>query len=214
MPGTFITFEGGEGTGKSTQAARLAAAVSATGREVVLTREPGGTAFAENVRRLVLDAALPRSVLAEALLFAAARADHVDRLIRPALERDAVVISDRFADSTRAYQGAAAGFDPATLRDLERIATGGLMPHLTVILDLPADIGLARARRRSAGGGPGDDIFETRDMTFHERLRQGFLAIATAEPGRCAVIDAGGTADEVAERVRAAVTGRLDLGVR
>ena len=212
MTGTFITFEGGEGTGKSTQAARLAAAVSATGREVVQTREPGGTAFAENVRRLVLDAALPRSVLAEALLFAAARADHVDRLIRPALERGAMVISDRFADSTRAYQGAAAGLDTATLLDLERIATGGLMPHLTVILDLPADVGLARARRRSAGGQPGDDIFETRDTAFHERLRQGFLAIAIAEPGRCAVVDAGGTADEVAERVRAAVAGRLDLG--
>jgi dTMP kinase len=201
--GRFITFEGGEGTGKSTQTTLLGRRLVAAGRTVVETREPGGTPLAERIRELVLTAELQRSVLAEALLFSAARADHVDACIRPALQRGAWVVSDRFADSTRAYQGAAAGLPAATIDSLEQLAVADCRPDLTVVLDLPAAVGLARAtaRRDAARRAGGADAFESRVVAFHERLRQGFLAIAAAEPQRCLVVDATQSADVIADEV-------------
>ncbi|WP_342151151.1 dTMP kinase [Methylorubrum sp. SB2] len=209
--GVFITFEGGEGAGKSTQIARLAAALrTASGREVVTTREPGGTPRAEGYRAALLrGVAKPFGPFAEALMFAAARIDHVDALIRPALARGAIVLCDRFADSTRAYQGAAGGLDPALIVSLERVTLQGLRPDLTLILDLPAEAGLARARRR---GGEGADRFEAEALSFHERLRSAFLAIAAAEPARCRVIDASPGPEAVEAAIRAAVAShRPDL---
>ena len=211
--GVFITFEGGEGAGKSTQIARLAATLRAgSGREVVTTREPGGTKRAEAYREALLrGVAKPFGPFAEALIFAAARIDHVDALIRPALTRGAVVLCDRFADSTRAYQGAAGGLDPALIASLERVTLGDLAPDLTLILDLPAPAGLARARRR-AGEEAGDgspDRFEAEALGFHERLRAAFRAIAEAEPGRCRVIDAEPEPDVVEAAIRAAVAARI-----
>jgi dTMP kinase len=210
--GVFITFEGGEGAGKSTQIARLAATLRAgSGREVVTTREPGGTKRAEAFREALLrGVAKPYGPFAEALIFAAARIDHVDHLIRPALARGAVVLCDRFADSTRAYQGAAGGLDPALIASLERVTLEGLRPDLTLILDLPAQAGLARARRRGEGEGP--DRFEAEASSFHERLRSAFRAIAEAEPERCRVIDAEPGPDVVEAAIRKAVAAhRPDL---
>ena len=222
--GVFITFEGGEGAGKSTQVARLADFLRArTGREVVATREPGGTPKAEAIREAVLaGAAKPYGPFAEALMFCAARIDHLDRLIRPALTRGAVVLCDRFADSTRAYQGAADGVEQPVLRALERVTIGPTRPDLTLILDLPPEAGLARARARagtaregmdkSADKGLGADRvdrFESEVITFHERLRAGFRAIAEAEPKRCVLIAADADAEAVEAAIRAAVAARL-----
>ncbi|WP_232630997.1 dTMP kinase [Methylobacterium sp. Leaf118] len=209
--GVFITFEGGEGAGKSTQIARLAAALrAASGREVVVTREPGGTARAEAYREALLrGVAKPFGPFAEALVFAAARIDHVDALIRPALARGAVVLCDRFADSTRAYQGAAGGLDPALIASLERVTLGDLAPDLTLILDVPAQAGLARARRRSGEETGAPDRFEGEALGFHERLRAAFRGIAEAEPARCRVIDAEPEPDAVEAAIRKAVAARL-----
>ncbi|GBU19113.1 MULTISPECIES: dTMP kinase [Methylobacterium] len=213
MRGRLVTFEGGEGVGKSTQVERLARTLRAAGREVVATREPGGTERAEAIRAALLSgAAKPYGPFAEALLFSAARIDHLDRLIRPALERGAVVLCDRFSDSTRAYQGAAGGLDAGTIAALERVTLGGLSPDLTLILDLPPETGLARARARAAdtgGEGAEADRFEAEALAFHARLREAFLAIAAAEPARCAVIDAGLPPDAVEAAVREAVADRL-----
>ncbi|GJD53418.1 Thymidylate kinase [Methylobacterium crusticola] len=223
-PGLFITFEGGEGAGKSTQIARLAARLRAGplarpasregapagGREVVTTREPGGSPRAEQIRTALLaGAAKPYGPFAEALLFSAARLDHLETLIRPALARGAVVLCDRFSDSTRAYQGAAGGVDPETLAALERVVVGATRPHLTLVLDLPPEVGLARARARDRAGARGPDRFEAEALGFHQRLRAAYRAIAEAEPTRCAVIDAHGSPDAVAQAIRAAVAGRL-----
>jgi len=210
--GVFITFEGGEGAGKSTQIARLAATLRAgSGREVVTTREPGGTPRAEHYREALLrGVAKPYGPFAEALMFAAARIDHVDGLIRPALARGAIVLCDRFADSTRAYQGAAGGLDPALIASLERVTLQDLRPDLTLILDLPAAAGLARARRRGEAEAP--DRFEAEALGFHERLRSAFLAIAAAEPVRCRVIDASPGPDAVEAAIRAGIAAhRSDL---
>lgn len=212
LKGVFITFEGGEGAGKSTQIARLAEHLRASGREVVTTREPGGTPRAEVLREALLSgAAKPHGPLAEALLFAAARIDHLDALIRPALERGAIVLCDRFADSTRAYQGAAGGLDGDTLRALERVTLDGTRPDLTLILDLLPETGLTRARMRSERGGreATPDRFESEAIGFHLRLREAFRAIAQAEPGRCVLIDAEPAAEAVAMAIREAVTARL-----
>ncbi|GJE77898.1 dTMP kinase [Methylorubrum suomiense] len=212
--GVFITFEGGEGAGKSTQIARLAATLrERSGREVVTTREPGGTQRAERYREALLrGVAKPFGPFAEALIFAAARIDHIDALIRPALERGAIVLCDRFADSTRAYQGAAGGLDPALIASLERVTLGALRPDLTLILDLPAPAGLARARRRSGEGGEAPDRFEAEALGFHERLRAAFRSIAEAEPERCRVIDAEPGPDAVEAAIRAALAAlRPDL---
>lgn len=206
--GIFITFEGGEGAGKSTQVSRLAATLRArTGRPVVVTREPGGTSQAEEIRAALLaGAAKPYGPFAEALLFSAARLDHLDRLIRPALARGETVICDRFIDSTRAYQGAAGGLDASVLTALERVVVGRTRPDLTLILDLPPETGLARAAAR---GGEGPDRFEAEALSFHARLRAAFLAIAANEPGRCAVIDAAAGPDAVEAAIAVTVATRL-----
>lgn len=204
--GRFITFEGGEGAGKSTQVQRLAARLRAAGRDVVTTREPGGSPGAESIRDIVLQGDADRwSATTETLLMYAARRDHIERVIRPSLARGAWVVCDRFADSTRAYQGAAGGVEPSFIAALETFVLEATRPHLTLIFDLPAEVGLERAHARAGG----EMRFESKGMAFHERLREGFRAIAQAEPGRCAVIDATGSMDQVEADVWAAVETRL-----
>ncbi|MGZ8389815.1 MAG: dTMP kinase [Rhodoplanes sp.] len=206
MPGKFITFEGGEGTGKSTQASLLAGRLKGLGIEVVLTREPGGSAGAEVIRHVILSgAAKPLGPDVEAVLFAAARADHLDQVIRPALERGAWVVCDRFVDSTRVYQGALGQVDPRLLRGLERVTIGAAVPDLTVILDIAPEIGLQRARSRGANA----DRFENEGQDFHEQLRAAYREIAAREPGRCILIDADAAEGKVAEEVWDAVRRRL-----
>ena len=203
----FITFEGGEGAGKSTQLKRLVARLASAGREVVATREPGGSPGAESIRELVLNGAADRwSPVTETLLMYAARRDHVERVIRPALARGAWVVCDRFADSTRAYQGAAGGTDPGLIAAMETFILEDTRPDLTLIFDLSVEAGLARATARAGA----ELRFESKGLAFHERLRAGFLAIAQAEPKRCAVIDAAGTVEAVEARVWTAVRERLD----
>jgi dTMP kinase len=213
--GRFITFEGGEGAGKSTQVRLLAERLTSCGRTTVLTREPGGTPFAEKVREIVLapDTA-PKSPLAEALLFSAARADHVEQLIAPALQRGDWVISDRFADSTRAYQGAGGGLARETVLEIERIALAGLLPDLTVVLDVDPVVGLARADQRRGAQTQGafivTDTFESRRLAFHQRLRQGFLDLARAEPERIVVLDGFQNSLTIADAVWQHVEMRLN----
>jgi dTMP kinase len=204
--GRFITFEGGEGVGKSTQIRRLAETLRGRGIDVVTTREPGGSPGAEVLREVVLSgAARSYGPFAEALLFAAARDDHLDVTIRPALAAGKWVLSDLFADSTRAYQGIAGKVEPDLLRTLERLIVGDTRPDLTLILDLPVAEGLKRVRAR--GGEP--DRFESEGLVFHERLRRAFLGIALAEPQRCVVVDANRPEDDVAADVLHAVQERL-----
>ena len=209
--GVFITFEGGEGAGKSTQVGRLARTLGA--HTVTTTREPGGSVRAEEIRAALLaGVAKPYGPFAEALLFSAARIDHLDRLIRPALASGEIVLCDRFMDSTRAYQGAAGGLDAAAVTALERVVVGPTRPDLTLVFDLDPEIGLARARARAAGQGGGQggpDRFEAEALAFHARLRDAFRAIAEAEPARCVLIDAARDPDAVAEAVRQAVAARL-----
>jgi dTMP kinase len=207
--GLFLTLEGGEGVGKSTQVRRLVERLTDAGRPARSTREPGGSAKAEAIRTLLLSgAAQPLGPAAEAILFAAARIDHVDRLIRPMLAAGVSVVSDRFTDSTRVYQGSNGHVDARAIASLEAVAVGPTRPDLTVILDLPVEVGLARAAvRRSQGARP--DRFEQEGLAFHARLRDGFLAIARQEPGRCVVVDAMGTADEVADAIWRATLERL-----
>ncbi len=206
--GIFITFEGGEGAGKSTQLRLLADHLAAAGREVVTTREPGGSEGAETIRNLLVQGAAERwSPMSETLLLYAARADHLERKIRPALARGAIVLSDRFADSTRAYQGAAGGVAPDFIDRLEREVLGETRPDLTLILDLPAEAGLARA----AGRGGAEARFESKGLAFHERLRAGFLAVAKAEPERCEVIDADRPLEAIQADISRVVDARLAL---
>ncbi|MBW3622683.1 MAG: dTMP kinase [Armatimonadetes bacterium] len=193
MKGLFITLEGPEGAGKSLQTGRLAERLRASGREVVLTREPGGTPAAEVLRSIALETPLhPR---AELLVFLAARAEHVERLIRPALSRGAIVLCDRFIDSTVAYQGYGLGLDPEQIRSLNAYATDGLLPDLTLVLDIPPLLGFSRR-----GETRGDNI-ERREDSFHERLREGFLAEARREPERIRVVDGTAEVEAVAERI-------------
>jgi dTMP kinase len=208
MRGRFITLEGGEGSGKSTQAALLAQRLRALGVGVVLTREPGGSPGAEAIRHVLLSGAVaPLGAAAEALLFAAARDDHVRSTIEPALARGAWVVCDRFFDSTRVYQGALGGLDDKLLRALERVTVGNLEPDLTFILDVPAELGLERAAKRGDGSG---DRFESEPPAFHAELREAFRLLALREPGRCVIIDATGPEAVVAERIWKAVNERLD----
>lgn len=208
MRGRFITFEGGEGAGKSTQVKRLAARLQGEGREVVTTREPGGSPGAESIRDIVLRGEADRwSPVTETLLMYAARRDHIERVIRPALARGAWVVCDRFADSTRAYQGAAGGTDPGLISALETYILEDVRPDLTLVFDLPPDVGLERAHARAGA----EMRFESKGMAFHERLRDGFRAIARAEPDRCAVIDAAAPMDAVETAVWAAVSERLTV---
>lgn len=212
MRGSFITFEGGEGSGKSTHARLLADRLNAMGIEVVLTREPGGSAGAEIIRHILLSGiAKPLGAETEAILFAAARDDHVRATIRPAIEAGKWVICDRFIDSTRVYQGALGKVDPKLIRGLERVTVGTAMPDLTFILDVPAPIGLARATRRRGKGAT--DRFEAESIDFHEELRRAYLSLAEREPKRCVVIDGRAPREVVSERIWATVEQRLQPGL-
>jgi dTMP kinase len=209
MRGKFITFEGGEGTGKSTQAAMLALRLEALGLAVKLTREPGGSPGAEIIRHVLLSgAAKPFGPEVEAMLFAAARDDHVRCTIQPALDAGRWVICDRFIDSTRVYQGIVGAVDEHVIRRLERVSIGDLAPDLTLILDVPVDVGHERVKLRRGEAAP--DRFEAENVEFHEKLREAFLAIAQSEPDRCAVIDAAGMKEDVARQIWDAVNTRLD----
>ncbi len=206
MRGRFITLEGGEGAGKSTQAALLADDLRGTGLDVVVTREPGGAPGAEDIRALLVNGEVGRwRPLTEALLHYAARREHLDATILPALAAGRWVVCDRFADSTLAYQGYGHGLDRETVARLHRLVVGDLGPDLTIILDLPVDEGLARAAGRGAGG----DRYERMDRQFHERLRQGFLDIARRNLDRCAVVDATAPLDQVQHEIRRIVQARL-----
>lgn len=207
MRGRFITLEGGEGVGKSTQARALAAALEARGLPVLLTREPGGSAGAEAIRALLLSGAADRwSVPAEALLFAAARADHVEKTIRPALAAGQWVICDRFLDSSRAYQGMAEEMTDADIMQLHRIGSGGLLPDRTLLLAMADAEGAERARARD--GGMADRI-GGRDAAFHARVAAAFAHFAAQEPERVHRIDASGAAEEVTQRLLAALADLL-----
>jgi dTMP kinase len=203
--GFLLTLEGPEGSGKSTQAQRLAARLAAAGRSCVVTREPGGTAVGEEIRRILLHAReLAPVPAADALLFSAARAQLVAEVIRPALERGDVVVCDRYTDSTLAYQGFGAGQPAAELRKLARFATGGLEPDLTVLIDLPEEEGLRRK-----GAGETTRFEEREDLAFHHRVRHGFLELAAAEPDRFMVLDGRLSADQIEQAVAAALGPRL-----
>jgi len=204
--GRFITLEGGEGAGKSTQIARLKAFLEQQGRAVVTTREPGGAPGAEMVRKLLVEGPVERwDGVTEALLHFAARREHLRSTVWPALKRNDWVVSDRFADSTMAYQGYGHGIDRTLLDKLYGIAVGDFRPDLTLILDLPVEVGLARASARRGN----ETRYESLPRDFHERVRKGFLDIAAAEPARCAVIDATADVDAVASAIAEAVTLHL-----
>jgi dTMP kinase len=208
MAGRFITLEGGEGTGKSTQIRRLASALEARGIAVLATREPGGAPGAEQIRKLMVEGEPGRwDPITETLLAYAARADHVARTIGPALLAETWVISDRFNDSTFAYQGVGRGVPRETIRRIDAAVLDDFAPDLTLILDLDVTVGLERARARSGA----ENRFEKFGTDFHEKLRQAFLDIAKRSPDRCRVIDAAGTEDQVAEAIFAAVSHRFDL---
>lgn len=208
MKGRFITFEGGEGTGKSTQAAMLAERLKSLGISVVLTREPGGSTGAEAVRHVLLSGgAKPLGVHAEAILFAAARDDHVRQVIRPALACGHWVVCDRFADSTRVYQGVLGNLDPRFIHGLERLTVGDLKPDLTLILDLAPELGLKRALRRRNRRKA--DRFEAESLEFHHRLREAYRRLAETEPDRCVLIDASAHVKTVAAKIWSVVSQRL-----
>jgi dTMP kinase len=209
--GRFITFEGGEGAGKSTQVRALAARLEARGVDVAVTREPGGSPGAEDIRRLLVEGVPGRwDVLSETLLIFAARADHVAKTIRPALQRGAVVLCDRFTDSTYAYQGAGRGLPRETIRRIEAIAVPDLKPDLTFVLDLPAEEGLQRASARRHG----ETRFENFDAAFHERLRDAFRDIAKQNTARCVVIDAMQSVETVEVEIWKVVEARVLSGAR
>jgi dTMP kinase len=206
--GRFITLEGGEGTGKSTQVRRLAAALEARGLKTLITREPGGAPGAEEIRKLMVEGEPGRwNAITETLLAYAARADHVARTIGPALKEGRWVISDRFSDSTFAYQGVGRGLDRETIRRIDSAVLDDFTPDLTLVLDLDVAIGLGRANARVGA----ENRFEKFGPEFHEKLRQAFLDIAKRFPERCRVIDASGTEDAVAAAIFEAVQRRFDL---
>lgn len=208
MRGKFITFEGGEGTGKSTQAAALALRLESLGIGVTLTREPGGSPGAEIMRHVLLSgAAKPFGPEAEAMLFAAARDDHIRCTILPALEAGKWVVCDRFVDSTRVYQGVVGEVDHRFIKALERVSVGDLRPDLTIVLDVPAERGLQRAAGRRGHEKP--DRFEAETIDFHERLRQAYLMLAAGEPNRCVIVDASAPKKAVSTRIWQAVSTRL-----
>ncbi|MET0171821.1 MAG: dTMP kinase [Agrobacterium vaccinii] len=199
--GLFISFEGGEGAGKSTQITLLAETLRKRGLDVVVTREPGGSPGAEAVRHVLLSgAAEPFGVRMEAMLFAAARNDHVEEVIRPALNKGAVVLCDRFLDSSRVYQGTTGNLEPEFIETLQRIAIDGTMPDMTLIFDIPAASGLARARKR-ADEGATPDRFEKEELEMHEKRREAYLDIALNEPRRCRIVNADQPREKVTEDV-------------
>jgi dTMP kinase len=207
--GLFITFEGPEGSGKTTQMHVLAGYLRGQGRDVLTTREPGGTPIGDRVRSILLDPAhtemLPRT---EFLLFSAARAQHVDQVIQPHLARDGIVLCDRFADSSLAYQGYGYRLDLEIRQAITHFATGGLVPDLTLYFDLPVEIGL---RRKAGGDGDAWNRMEQKEIAFHERVRAGYLAMAAQEPERWFVVDATRDVEAVQATIRELVTRRLDL---
>lgn len=205
MPGLFVTFEGGEGSGKSTQITRLAARLKALGRDPFVTREPGGTPLAESIRGLLLDATTAPGAMTEALLMVAARSDLVSTSIRPALKAGRVVLCDRYTDSTLAYQGAGRGLESATLVSWNRAATGGLTPDLTLLFDVTPELGLAR-RARAAGTANRLDL---EPEAFHDRVRARYLELAELEPERFIVLDAALSPEQLETAVWAAVSLRL-----
>ena len=206
LAGRFITLEGGEGVGKSTQIRRLAEALTARGHTVVTTREPGGTEGAEAIRGLLLSGGQDRwNDATEALLFAAARADHVAKLIRPSIAAGSCVLCDRFVDSTRAYQGGAGGVSDADILDLHRVGSGGLLPDRTIVLDLPVDEGARRAAARSAE----TDRMGAKSTDYYERVAARFRELAAQEPGRFRVTDASGSPEEVTARILDALADLL-----
>jgi dTMP kinase len=206
--GRFITFEGGEGSGKSTQIKTLAQRLDAAKLRAIVTREPGGSPGAEIIRHLVLSGmGKLLGAEAETLLFAAARDDHVHTVIEPALNQGIWVLCDRFSDSTRVYQGRLGKVAPEVLNAMERVTIGDLKPDLTVILDIPVEIGMQRAAARRGRGAP--DRFEAEEVKFHQQLREAYMQIAKAEPQRCVLIDANADADTVAARVWATLRERF-----
>ena len=208
MRARFITLEGGEGAGKSTHARRLAAALDARRIASIVTREPGGSPGAEEIRKLMVEGEPGRwNPITETLLAYAARADHVARIIGPALTDGRWVISDRFSDSTYAYQGVGRGVERETIRRIDSAVLDDFAPDLTLIMDLDVQIGLARAHARAGA----ENRFEKFGVQFHEKLRQAFLDIARRNPDRCRVIDASGTEDEVADQIFTTVGARFDL---
>jgi dTMP kinase len=216
--GKFITLEGGEGGGKTTQAALLAEKLRRADLTVFKTREPGGTPRAEEIRELLLSGKAKRfGPLGEAVLFYAARESHLELAIRPAIERGEWVVCDRFSDSTRAYQGAAGGLPLSVIGILDTAVVGPTRPDLTIIFDLPPELGLRRIAERKRQGANGEaggtvlDRFETMNMAFHRSLREEFLAIAKAEPERCVVVDASRGVQQVADETWTAVRQRLKI---
>jgi dTMP kinase len=206
--GKFITFEGGEGSGKSTQIKMLAERLAKARQRAIVTREPGGSPGAEIMRHLVLSGmGKLLGPEAETLLFAAARDDHVRTVIQPALSQGTWVLCDRFSDSTRAYQGRLGQVEPGVLNAMQRVTIGDLKPDLTIILDIPVEVGLQRAAARRGSGAP--DRFESEDLQFHQGLRDAYRQIAADDPQRCVLIDADADADTVADRVWAAVRERV-----
>lgn len=210
----FISFEGIDGCGKTTQLERLRARLIDCGFDVVATREPGGTALAETIRHAILHSAHPLAPPSELLLFGAARAQHVAEIIRPAMERGAVVLSDRFSDSGVAYQGGGLGIDAGFIRRMNDFATQGLQPNLTFVLDVPPEIGLQRRRRQQGidssahGDRTDDDRIEQRGLEFQSRVRAAFLELAETEPQRIVVVDAAASADLIHERIYAELQRR------
>ena len=208
--GQFITFEGGEGTGKTTQVQLLASLLRARGHDVVTTREPGGAAGADTIRSLLVSGATDKwDPLSESLLLFAARREHLVKTIWPALEQGAWVLCDRFADSTLAYQGYGHSVPIEFIENLYDVVVGEFVPDLTLILDIDVEIGLARANARNTDTASREDRFERMDIAFHERLRTGFLYIARNDPGRCAVIDADNQPDIVGAEIWKTVETRL-----
>jgi dTMP kinase len=200
VSGVFVTFEGIDGCGKSTQLRLAASELRIGGREVVATREPGGTALGTRLRAALLDAEESVDPLAELLIFAADRAQHVRTLVRPALESDHIVLSDRYADATVAYQGAGRGFPSELVAQVVALATGGLKPDLTIVFDVPVAECIARTQRRIASDNRGDRL-DAEDAAFHTRVRQAYLELAEREPERVRIIDAGGSIEETHARV-------------
>ncbi|MGI4819494.1 MAG: dTMP kinase [Janthinobacterium lividum] len=206
MRGRFITFEGGEGAGKTTQARLLAERLRAQGIDVVQTREPGGSPGAEEIRAIAVSGDAERwSARTETLLMYASRSDHLERKILPALDEGKWVVCDRFADSSRAYQGAGGGAPDSLIEALDEHVVGDNQPNLTVVFDIPVEVGLERA----FGRGLFETRFESKGLEFHQKLREGFLEVAVRHPERCVVLDATGEVEEVAERLWAVVEERL-----
>lgn len=214
MKGFFITFEGIEGSGKSTQIALLAKHLTSNGMRIALTREPGGTPIGDQVRKILLDPANRMlDPAAELLLYAASRAQHLHEIILPRLAEGTTVLCDRFSDATLAYQGYGRGLDQEMIRALDRIVTAGIRPNLTILFDIDPSLGVARARGRNNSRGLETEArFENEELAFHDRVRRGYLALAAQEPDRIRVVDGLGSLDAVQERVRTIADEMLRAG--